>query len=272
MLPAFRSLASVALFAVATNPLAAQWTNATQSVPSSANISFAPLARSGRVTWKQIPPTITRVVGKTFTDHDTFVILPTPNMPAGFSPTIALSGTHLGDVTWQIGALPITTISAKTDTSATLALPLNASSGLVCATANGNRGCSTVQLAAFGRPVLQRTPLLPLALRTNYTIDGLNLLPPGGVAGLKYRFTMSGLDSNATTMSCNMMLQIVDHTANHIVVRVGDPAKTAPLPASCAADAHFQQSGQWSMNISATLLGVPAAKLLLNQIPFYLKH
>jgi hypothetical protein len=115
--------------------------------------------------------------------------------------------------------------------------------------------------------------MMPLALRTSYTIQGLNLLPPSNIAGLKYRWNAGGLalDSTATNFACNMVLQVLEHTANRIVFRIGDPARTAPVPASCASSPLFQQSPNWYMNLQATLAGQPGVQLLLKQVPFYLR-
>jgi hypothetical protein len=235
------------------------------------------------VTWKgvaQAPPRITAVYGKVFGDRDPFVLLPTSNMQTNYRAQAYVDGMNLtDDVTWRIGTM---TVSGGTSgpgmptngTYAIVSVPLNASSGTVCASSTLSTGCSPTPLQIFGGPVIASMPsMMPLTLRTSYTIQGLNLLPPSNITGLKYRWTagMLALDSTATNLACNTVLQVLEHTANRIVFRIGDPAKTAPVPASCANSSLFQQSPNWTMNIQATLAGQQGVQLLLKQVPFYLK-
>ncbi len=232
------------------------------------------------VTWQLAAPRITRAYGKLFGDHDPFVLLPTGSTQ-NFLAQAYVDGMYLDDASWRIGTMTVSGGASGGANSgmptngsfAILSVPLNASSGTVCATSNNKTGCSPAPLQIFGGPVITRMPAMPLALRTSYTIDGLNLLPPSNITGLKYQWKagMGVLDSTATNLTCNMVLQVLEHTASRIVFRIGDPAKTAPLPASCASNQLFQQNAMWTMNINATLAGQSGSQTLLKQVPFYLK-
>ncbi|HEY3197129.1 MAG TPA: IPT/TIG domain-containing protein [Nitrospirales bacterium] len=230
------------------------------------------------VTWQLSGPKIRKVYGRFFGKQEPFVILPSSNAAQSsflFGSAAVEGGNLYGS--YRIGNMNITGFSIpppEDGTSVWLTIPTNASSGPICATKNNQTTCTPSPLQVFGAPVISSMPTMPLALRVTHTIQGLNLLPPN-IAGLTYRFDIFGLDADPATgigsvnTSCNQVLEVLEHTANRIVFRVGDPTRTAPLPSGCGTGPRFQQSSDNKMWLWATYQGQTSS--LLSQ-PYYLKN
>jgi hypothetical protein len=199
-----------------------------------------------------------------------------------------VDGSNLDNVSWKIGSMPISGSARggtftnnqsgmpNDGTFGILSIPLNAPSGPVCGTLNGKTGCSPAPLQVFGAPEITRMPAMPLALRVNHTIEGINLLPPQ-IPGLAYRFSMFGTEPSSTTTACNQVMEVIQHTASRIVFRIGDPAKTAPIPNGCNQGAMFTalapgQLSNYTINIFASYTGMTGGgQGVLKPIPFYVK-
>ena len=237
------------------------------------------------VTWQLGGPRVTAVYGKLFGVKEPFVILPSPSAPMLLAQAYA-DGANLDNVSWKIGAMPISggarggtftnnqSGMPNDGTFAILSIPLNASNGPVCGTLNGKTACAPTPLQVFGAPEITRMPAMPLALYVNHTIEGVNLLPPA-IPGLTYHFDMFGTAPSSTTTACNQVLEVIQHTATRIVFRIGDPAKTAPIPNGCDQGAMFTapppgSSSAYSANIFASYTGGSGVGML-KPIPFYLK-
>jgi hypothetical protein len=238
------------------------------------------VAQGPSVTWQAGGPRISAVYGRTFGVKEPFVILPSPSAPMLLAQGY-VDGANLDNVSWKIGAMPIgggtRGPGMPTDgTYAILSIPLNASNGPVCGTLNGKTACGPVPLQVFGAPEITSMPAMPLALRVNQTIEGINLQPPA-IPGLTYRFTMFGTESSSTTTACNLVMEVIQHTANRIVFRIGDPAKTAPVPAGCNQGAMFTapvpgSPRDYNMYIFASYTGmVGGGQGVIKPIPFYVK-
>ncbi len=220
------------------------------------------------LTWKPPVARISRVYGKLFGAPTPFVMLPTANTQT-VDALAYVEGMNLEWADFKVGAMSITDYSGKTAVAAGLRLPLNASTGPVCVTLGGNSSCSA-PLAIFGGPVITRMPTMPLALRTNHTIEGLNLLPPTTI-GLTYRLSAASLQSGAANDRCDRVLRVVEHTANRIVFTIGNPANTTPVPADCASDPVYRQTPQQWLSLFAKVVGGTMEASLVNLGLYYLK-
>jgi hypothetical protein len=119
-------------------------------------------------------------------------------------------------------------------------------------------------------PVLSSMPAVPLTVLTAHTINGLNLLPPG-VNGLTYKFTIAGLDSTNPSSSiaqCNLALSVLEHSAQRIRFRIGDPA--APPPPSFCQNANQSLfgpgSGSPTMFLTSSFANKPAFTLFHQKV------
>ena len=254
--------------------LAASFADVPASLTGALTVNLSGVGRwvlGPSLTWHPPVPRITRAFGMLLGPRDPFVLLPTAST-RDFSPMVFVEGVNLQWASFRLGPMDINSFSGKTDVSTGFLIPLNASSGQICATQGAQTGCIKSP-EIFGGPVISRTPPMPLALRTSYTIEGLNLLPPPSVTGLKYLFAASTiiLDATAANTACNMVLQVLEHTANRIVFRIGDPANTAPVQANCSTGPLFQPHPDLTFTIWASMPGAPVRQGLLQGIPFYLK-
>lgn len=208
------------------------------------------------VTWQSTglqPPSISRVYANLSTSQVPFLIAADVSAP-GYNSSwgmVVVEGTNLSNSTWRIGSTPIT--SAIDEPSQTkLILPGNAASGQICATKNGQTSCTPGPFQIYSGPLVSRVPPMPLALHTNYTIEGANLKGPN-VPGVTFRFDIFGLAADCAmgagciNTPCNRDLQIIEHTAQKIVFRLGDPAK--PTPAMCKPDDRYLQKPENQMYI-----------------------
>ncbi len=220
------------------------------------------------LTWKPPVARISQVYGKLIGARTPFVLLPTGNT-MDVDGKAHVEGMNLQWAKFRIGTMDITSISGGTAVYAGLVLPLNASSGPICVTLGANTNCSA-PLAVYGGPVISRMPAMPLALRTNYTIEGLNLLPPP-IAGVSYSLSAAALQVGGANDRCNRVLRVAEHTANRIVFSIGDPANTTPVPADCTADAVYRQTPQQWLTLMAAVPGRPGAQSLVNLGLYYLK-
>jgi hypothetical protein len=50
-------------------------------------------------------------------------------------------------------------------------------------------------------PTITKLPYVPIKVRTEQVIEGINLVPPNGL-GLSYRFVLTGVRSRASSDRC----------------------------------------------------------------------
>jgi hypothetical protein len=195
------------------------------------------LTASGpRVTWSladRSPPVVTKVVGRFFGRDEPFVILRSPGMSTGQFSSLLVRGESLSGATITLGGVAASSQGslAADGTSVVAFLPDNASSGPLCVAKNGDQACSSTATPAFGGPAVTKAPTGPLAQRVPLTIEGTNLLPPSSVTGLSYQLVVNQLQAGGSNDTCNRVAQVLEHTNQRIVFRIGDPAK--PAAANC---------------------------------------
>jgi hypothetical protein len=193
------------------------------------------------VTWSSGGPSVTAAYTR-WSDgvKAPWFIIPTVNTNALPGGQITAEGTNLTGAAWRIGSTTVNGVTVTHDnipengTYALVSVPANAVSGPVCATGNGKTSCMASPMVIFGGPVITRAPASPLPRLVNLTIEGLNLLPPSNASGLTYKFVAAFLSADylgGNNRECNRVMQVIEHTANRIVFRIGDPAITTPPPA-----------------------------------------
>jgi hypothetical protein len=204
--------------------------------------------------------------------QEPFIILPTmlPNNTI-YGNRLAVVHVEGGNLPGQyaIGNLSIPGYSplAQDGTKIGLQIPANASTATICGTRNNITWCSPTPFTIVPGPVLTNLPALPLALSTTHTINGLNLLP-AGMNGLTYRFTIPGLDpANASqnVQQCNLVLNVLEHSAQRIQFRIGDPA--SPPPSSSCQNLH---GSMFALGTGSPTLFITAS--YANKPPFTLFH
>lgn len=242
---------SAVFYIVPIAPQPANLSGAFQLVQSGSANFGGPYVTGPPSTWHLGGPKITKVYAdpmRQFGIQEPFIILPTilPNNTVylGRFPSVHVEGGNL-EAQFRIGTLPIAshTILSPDGTKVGLQLPSNAGTAPICGTKNNITGCFPGPFSVVPGPVLANLPSVPLALFTIHTINGLNLLP-AGVSGLTYRFTISGLDpanGSPTLQQCNIALSVLEHTAQRIRFRVGDPA--GPPPSSACQNLSFFAAG-----------------------------
>lgn len=145
---------------------------------------------------------------------------------------ITFEGTNLSGATFRIGGtgLPGGSVGPP-GLKGAVVIPDNAPSGQFCATKDKQTACAPGTIQVLGAPFVSRKPSMPMAMFTNHTIEGINLAP-AGVSGLTYEFQMANLDASfSNAQTCNRVMQIVEHSAQRITFKVGDPARA--IPSSC---------------------------------------
>jgi len=210
------------------------------------------------VTWQPSGPNITKFYGVIF--HGPLAVLPSDITQSGIMGWLYVEGTNLKDHfangQWRIGSTPVSnSYDAHGDgTLLILYLPDTASSGQICGTENGITACTPNPFVVFGGPSVASFPASPLSIGTTYTIDGINLQPPADAAGLTYQFAMLGLEAtDPSAVACNRVLKVLDHTAYHIVFRIGDPGVTAP--SGCNDGPLFNPGDPGNANYTMNLWG-----------------
>lgn len=191
-------------------------------------VGIAVVVTGPTLTWHVGGPKIAKAYGVIF--QGPFSSLPSENSPWGGMAYV--EGTNLNGQ-WKIGPTAVSSFDTRGDGNLLLlSIPDTASSGQICGTANAVTACTTNSFTVFGGPTIATLPASPLSIGTTYTIEGINLLPPPEAEGFQYRFDIPGLAANDLfAASCNRVLKVLDHTAYHIVFRIGDPA--IPVPSGC---------------------------------------
>jgi hypothetical protein len=225
-------------FIVPVSPLPSNATGAFQLAQPGKSLLGGPFVSGSSATWRLGGPKITKVYAdpmRQFGVQEPFVILPTmlPNNTI-YNNRLAMVHVEGGNLSGQyaIGNLSIPSYSvlAQDGTKIGLQIPANASTAKICGTKNNVTGCSPTPFTVVPGPVLSTMPTVPLTVLSTHTINGLNLLP-AGVNGLTYRFTISGLDSayaSQNVQQCNLVLNVLEHSAQRIRFRIGDPANPPP--------------------------------------------
>jgi hypothetical protein len=221
--------------------------SATASMPSSHSGPTDFTSKAGKitgptVTWMQGGPKLTKAYGYWFGKQEPFVIAPGTSAAAGIKASkgflhVVVEGNNLQDMTCKIGTTQAQFSLTDTATySKGYVFPsANSSGGQVCCTKNGATSCAPGSIQVIAPPTISRMPALPLALGVNHTIEGINLLPPASAQGLTYKFDIPNLlgassGSGSINSGSNQVFELIEHTAQRIVFRVGDPSKAAVLP------------------------------------------
>jgi len=193
---------------------------------------LANLVTGPTVTWKLGGPHIKKAYGGRW--HGPFEVLRSETYP--WYATVLVEGTNLnpGITKWKIGSVANLLPEfgpGEEQTLNLMVIPDTASSAPICGTANGFTDCTPISFVVFGGPAIANFPASPLSIGSTYTIDGINLLPPPEAPGFTYHLGAGGTFPDYNEVSCNRVLKVLDHTAYHIVFRIGDPA--VPVPSGC---------------------------------------
>jgi hypothetical protein len=265
-------------YLLAVNPPPPNKTGEFQLAQPGKSVLGGPYVPGPSTTWRLGGPKIIKVYADPFRQfgvQEPFVILPTllPDNTV-YNNRMAIAHVEGGNLNGQfrIGNLSIPgySVLAPDGTKIGLQIPSNASTAPVCGTRNNVTGCSPTPFTVVPGPVLSSMPAVPLTVSTIHTINGLNLLP-AGVNGLTYRFTITGLDptsASSTVSQCNLVLSVLEHSAQRIRFRIGDPA--APPPPSFCQNANqtlfAPGTNSPTLFLTATFAGKPPFTLFHEKV------